>query len=79
MSGLDNVIDVFNEHPYLWALYPLMLVLPFVLVAAFCVPLREVCFNLAVCRHDSDFAVNRNSITDRSVMLLSQQVARKLH
>lgn len=42
MSWFDSAIDLFNDHPYLWGLYPLMLVLPFVLVVAFCVPLREV-------------------------------------
>ena len=45
MSGFDRVIDTLNEHPYLWVLYPLLLILPFVLVVAFCIPLREVCLD----------------------------------
>ena len=36
-SWVDYFIDIANTHPYLWAVYAILLVLPFVLCAACCV------------------------------------------
>ena len=34
---MDYIIEIANDHPYLWALYAIALVSPFVLCAACCV------------------------------------------
>ena len=34
---VDWMTDIFNEYPMLWSLYGIMLVIPFVLLAACCV------------------------------------------
>ena len=37
---MDYILDIANEHPYLWGLYAVVLVSPFVCCAAFCVKLK---------------------------------------
>ena len=51
---MDYIIEIANDHPYLWALYAIALVSPFVLCAACCVRAKV---HVHVYAYDHDYRI----------------------
>uniref|UniRef100_A0A1X7THU8 Uncharacterized protein n=1 Tax=Amphimedon queenslandica TaxID=400682 RepID=A0A1X7THU8_AMPQE len=50
MKIFDNFTQTLNQYPFLWILYPILMLLPVVLLVSYCVKIDRKCVYLLVAK-----------------------------